>query len=352
MSKPRVIIADLDMNYVIPLQARFIEEYTYNISLEIITDQSYFSELFSTPQKADVLIVSEKLFDESLLKHGIEHIYILTEQFLGDETSELGVERIFKYTSVKEIFNQIVSTCFRNMGVFFDESRETKVIAVGAAKGGVGKTTVAMGIAGYLAQNYKKVFYVNAAELQNFHVYLENGAPITDIQAYVKLGSADTSIYQELKYSVRKEQFYYLPPFRAPIFSIGLRFSVYETIIKAVRDSLEYDYVIVDIDSGLNDEMMSLVALADKVIVVTTQNKASVMATRRLSESIGEINAEKYLFVCNRYDNRRRNAIVENSEEVNFSVGSYIGCVEDNDVMTAVDFQRLEGIDKIAYHIM
>ena len=38
MIKPRVIIADLDVNYVMPLQSRFIEEYADEIELEIITD--------------------------------------------------------------------------------------------------------------------------------------------------------------------------------------------------------------------------------------------------------------------------------------------------------------------------
>lgn len=352
MSKPRVIIADPDVNYVMPLQSRFIEEYTYNIQLEVITDPDYFKQLFLIPQKADVLIVSEKFFDESLLKHGVEHIYVLTETFVGEETTDLTSERIFKYTSVKEIFNQIASRCFRDIGAMTEESRKTKVIVVCAAKGGQGKTTVAMGIAGYLSQNYKKVFYLNAAELQNFQSYMNNDAPMTDAQAYVQLANADASIYRELKYSVRKEQFYYLPAFRAPLFSLGLKFSIYKSLILAVRQSLEYDYIIVDADCGLNDDMMNLMAIADKVVVVTCQNLASVMAAQRLAESIGEITSERYVFVCNNYDNQKSNALVESSGALNFDVETYISHMEGHDAMRAADFSAISGIDKIAYYIM
>lgn len=352
MSKLRVIIADLDVNYVLPLESRFIEEYTYNIDLEIITDQNYFRELFLSPQKADVLVVSEKLFDAGLLKHGLEHIYVLTEKMAGDDTTDLEVNRIFKYTSVKEIFDRIASDCLRNMGSMLDESKETRVIAVCSGKGGLGKTTIAMGIAGYLAQNYKKVFYLNAAELQNFHAYMECAAPITDAQVYVKLANKDESAYHKLKEFINKEQFFYLPPFRASLFSLGLDFSIFKNLVMSARESLEYDYIIVDIDGGLNDDMMSLIAIADKVMVVTAQDRASMIATERFAESIGEVKSEKYLFVCNNFDNRKRNELARNGEALNFSAGAYISHVEGHDRMVATDFAAIDGIDKVVYHMI
>lgn len=50
MSKPRIIIADTDISYIIPLQQKFIEEYFEKIDLEIISDPSYY-ELFSHLRK-------------------------------------------------------------------------------------------------------------------------------------------------------------------------------------------------------------------------------------------------------------------------------------------------------------
>jgi hypothetical protein len=46
MKKPRIIIADEDYNYIIPLQLRFIEDMFEKIELEIITDPVYFASLF------------------------------------------------------------------------------------------------------------------------------------------------------------------------------------------------------------------------------------------------------------------------------------------------------------------
>ena len=81
MPKARVIVADTDINYIIPLQLKFAEEFFDAIELEIISDRSYFEELFASPQKADILVVSEELYDTSLQRHNISNIFLMTEQY-------------------------------------------------------------------------------------------------------------------------------------------------------------------------------------------------------------------------------------------------------------------------------
>jgi hypothetical protein len=76
--------------------------------LIVITDPAYFQTFFSTPQKAEILVVSEGLYDSSLKRHDIDHIFLLAEQPAGGTTEDLAVDKIYKYTSVKEIFNEIV----------------------------------------------------------------------------------------------------------------------------------------------------------------------------------------------------------------------------------------------------
>lgn len=155
MAKSRIIIADTDINYILPLQLKFAEDYFEQVDLEIITDRDYFAALFATPQKADILVVSETLYDVSLLRHDIGSIFLMTERFDSGKTAELRVNQIYKYTSIKEIFNEItgkspvVTAGGKGAG-------QTQVILVYSAGGGTGKTTVSMGIAAALTQNYKK----------------------------------------------------------------------------------------------------------------------------------------------------------------------------------------------------
>ena len=107
MAKPRIIIADTDINYIIPLQLNFVEDFFEKVDLEIITEPEYFESLFSTPQKADILIVSDELYSQDMQRHNISHIFVMDEQYEEDQTADLNINHIFKYTSIKEIFNEI-----------------------------------------------------------------------------------------------------------------------------------------------------------------------------------------------------------------------------------------------------
>ena len=80
MSRPRIIIADTDVNYIQSLQLKFIEEFFEKIDLEIITEREYFDELFSVPQKAEILVVSEDLYESSLQRHNISKVFLMVEQ--------------------------------------------------------------------------------------------------------------------------------------------------------------------------------------------------------------------------------------------------------------------------------
>ena len=96
MAKPRIIIADTDINYIIPLQLKFVEDFFEKVDIEIITDPAYFDTVFSTPQRADILIVSEELYSQAMQRHNISHIFVMNEQYEEDQTADLNVNHIFK----------------------------------------------------------------------------------------------------------------------------------------------------------------------------------------------------------------------------------------------------------------
>lgn len=95
MAKPRIIIADTDISYVIPLQLKVVEDFFEKVDLEIITDKEYFETLFSTPQRVDILIVSEDLYSQAMQRHNIAHTFVMNEQYEEEQTADLNVNHIF-----------------------------------------------------------------------------------------------------------------------------------------------------------------------------------------------------------------------------------------------------------------
>lgn len=352
MAKPRIIIADTDISYIIPLQLKFVEEFFEKVEIEIITDKGYYNQLFSTPQKADILIVSEELYDVSLQRHNIGNIFLMTEQYEDDQTGDLNVNRIFKYTSIKEILNEITSKSAETLKISSGSKKETQIVLVYSACGGVGKTTVALGISACLTKNYKRVLYINAGHLQSFQRILDNKSPITASEVYAKLSNLSENSYDDVKHVIRQELFSYLPPFKAALMSLGLKYSVYEQIAVGAKKSADYDYIIIDADPSFDEEEARLIDIADKVVLVTRQNETSVFATNVLVSNINGAGSEKYVFVCNNFNKERDNALISPSMAMKFTVSDYVEHFPHYDNLKLSDLSKESSIQRIAFLVI
>lgn len=352
MAKPRIIIADTDPNYIIPLQLKFVQDFFEEVDLEIITDEVFFDTLFAAPQRADILIISEDLYSTAIRRHNIPHIFLMTEQYEEDSTADLNINRIFKYTSIKEIFNEITG---KSADVFkFNKkvAQETQIVLVYSASGGTGKTTVAMGVSASLTKNYKRVLYINAARLQVFQHILDNSSAITTSDVYAKLATPTEGIYHEIKHVIRKEIFSYLPPFKAALMSLGLQYSVFEKLIISAKKSGDYDYIVVDADTTFDEDKAELLNLADKVLIVTEQNLAAVLGTNTLVSNVNGMSGDKYIFVCNNFQKENSNALVSPSISLKFTVSDYVDHFHYYEQMSLDDFSKESSIQRIAFLII
>lgn len=352
MAKPRIIIADTDISYIIPIQLKFVEDFFEKVDIEIITDKEYYERLFSTPQKADIVIVSEDLYDISLQRHNIGNLFLMTEQYEDDQTGDLNVNRIFKYTSIKEILNEITVKSAGVLKIEKNRKQETQVVLFYSASGGTGKTTVAMGVSASLTKNYKRVLYINAARLQVFQQMLNNYSSITDAGVYAKLASATDEIYLDIKHVIRKELFSYIPPFKAALMSLGINYSVYEKIIISAKRSGDYDFIIVDSDVTFDEDKAKLLNIADKVIIIVKQTLASILATNILVSNINGSSTDKYVFICNDFDKEKDNALISPNVALKFSVSDYIEHFNHYDSMQPDDLSKESGIQKTAFLII
>lgn len=331
---------------------KFIEDFFEKIDLEIISDRDYFDRLFSTPQKAEILIVSEDLYDLSLQKHNIGNVFLMTEQYEEEQTADLNLTRIFKYTSIKEIFNEIQGKSASTLNVESNTKQEPQIIVVTSAAGGVGKKTVAMGISACLAKQYKKVLYINASRLQNFQYLLDNNTTISSPDVYSKLISSSATVYNDIKHVIRKEMFNYLPAFKTSLMSVGIDYSVYEKIALAAKRSGDFDFIIIDAESTFDEYKTKLIDIADKVIIVTNQTFNSVQATNCLITNINGINAEKYIFICNSFNKESYNALIMPELKLKFSVNEYIENYNYYEQMKIKDFVKQQSIQRVSFLII
>ncbi len=346
MNKPVVVLADLDANYLIPLEDKLTEELYDQIDLEIITNKVYFEEYFFSPKKIDTLIVSSELFSYDLLRHNVSDFFVLTEDS-ADVGSSDNITRIFKYSSTKEIFNQIVYKNKEILNVQFS-NKETQVITVISGIGGSGKTTVSMALCDSIARNHKRVLFISTDIMQGFSCYLQNQSELSNDIARA-FRSADDNLYKNILPFLRHEKFTYLPPFARSIQSLGLKSEIYNRIVLAAKATKEYDYIVIDTDLNLDEAKADLIQKSDKTIIVVLQDSVATKKTDFLVKNIDCRNAEKFIFVCNKFRRDADNEYINSTVGQQFMIAEYIEELQGYKAYSLESYTELVGIKNLAY---
>lgn len=350
MEKLRVILADEDYNYLAPLELKFIEELGNNIELEVITEKDYFGVFFSMPQTMDILVVSERLYFPDIQKHNIVSTFILMEEMDDEKSQRSGITEIFKYSSTKEIYNHIraMSPFLRNLQ---EQKGGTKVILVYSPVGGSGKTTLALGMAAYYARNYKKVLYIDAEIMNTFQQYLDT--PVwMPTAAYGEFLSKSRDVYGQIKKYIQTEVFDYLPPFSSALSLLDMDYSFYGNVIQSAKEAGEYDLIIVDTDTVFDAHKAALISQADKVLLVVTQEKTAVYTMNILMKNMSHSDSDKYICLCNDYDEKKSNALVSGEITKSFIVADYVRHFEEEATLSPVEIAKKTDIQKAALLIV
>ncbi len=134
--------------------------------------------------------------------------------------------------------------------------------------------------------------------------------------------------------------------------SLGLNYSVYEKIISSAKKSGEYDFIVVDADVTFDEDKAALLNIADKVIVITQQSMASVLATNILVSNINGVNSDKYVFVCCDFDKEKDNALISPKVSLRFSVSDYIDHFAHYENMKPEDLSKENSIQKADFLVL
>ncbi len=351
MGKPVVILADTDERYLSPLELKFLEELEDTIELELITDEYFYDEYFSQPQNVDILVVSQELYTSDIQKQNIDNIFVLTEQPDSGGTEDLAITCIYKYTSIKEIYNQIIAASSGTIKAQTDQNKETMVVLVYSASGGTGKTTLAMGISACLAQSFKKVLYVNAERINTFGSLINNRADMSS-SVYSELTTGGPDIFQRIRHVIRNEKFDYLPPLGGALSSLNISFSIYDEIIQSAKLTKEYDVIVVDTDTVFDEDKANLITKANKVLMVLEQSKQSVYAMNTLMKNMSCNDSEKYYFICNNFDETKNNALIDSEEKPRFITNEYVRRIDDIDSLKLSDLCKKPDMQKVAFIVV
>lgn len=355
MSKPLLVVAISDENYLFPLEIGLAERLYEAVDIEVISDPAYYEEFFTAPRNIDLLIVDEKFYNEELKRHNIKKTVLLSEDIDesndGNDTQVLDdqqVIRVFKYLNLKVLMSSIIPGEWEGIK---KSAGTTQVVVVVSAEGGVGCTTVALGICADLKQSLKRVLYVNVKAFQDFHYYLQNKSPLS-IQGCAKLRNPTPKVYMDMKAEIRQEFFSYLPPLSSARYSLGIAEKAYQSFIHAAQKSGEYDVVVVDIGNELTNDSLPILDMATKVLIITTQDETAAFKLSVMLHSVSCSDKDKFMFVCNKYNGGRENAFTSNEYSNVAKITEYVNCYDSKELADIRSLAKVDGLQKVAYTLM
>lgn len=213
----------------------------------------------------------------------------LVKPFTGDELLQ-AVKQVYANEQKRRNVSQILKT--PELG---------KVMTVFSTKGGIGKTTIATNLAVALAAKTGARVGIIDADLQFGDVSLFlNLLPQTTIADLVRdIDSLDSSLLDSYLTPYSENVKVLSAPFR-PEQAETITGSHLADIIKIMRTM--FQYVIVDTAPAFNDTMLTVLDVADKVIVVSSMDLPTIKNVRLCLEIMESLNytTEKVKVVLNR----------------------------------------------------
>lgn len=174
-----------------------------------------------------------------------------------------------------------------------------ELIAVVSGKGGTGKTAFCAGVACALAQDGNEVLCVDChTGLRNLDIAL--GISDLDALSFADVISGNYGLNQSLQHP----EFETLRFLTAPthfVWSPEKETAFEKMLIKAKK---KYQYVILDVPSGLGYEFCMAAQCADQIVLVSGFDPASVRNSARMSEELEKMKKYAVRLVINRVDEK------------------------------------------------
>lgn len=347
MANIKIILADTDDKYLMPLERKFIDGLEDKADLIVITDPVYLKEYFSAPQKLDILIINEELYDTDLERHNIANVFILMEQeLINNIAGDTDTNRIYKYTSVKEIYSEIIGKSSAR-SESLNSTEETKILLAYSPIGGIGKTSVSAALCESLVRYQKRVLFVGIDSLQTFGSVIPQ-LPVMESGIEKLMLEKSEYIYETLKSKIINRTFDVLPPFWLSLPSLNIKVEDYINLLNCIKAAKDYDYIVIDGTSDFTEDISRLMGVSNHTIILAGQDRNAAHKLDCLLRNIDCSDNERFVFVCNKYSQNQEN-FLDNGYLVNYCrISEYIDYWPDSSNSEAGFLTNNRNIQKLA----
>lgn len=214
---------------------------------------------------------------------------------------------VMKYQRISKIYKEFIREYADKAGYSadFDNSQNTKILAVFSPIGGSGKTTISLAIAGRLAGMGKTVLFISAEQLGSsayVNARQEDGITTLVDSAAGGHGGFELKVKGIMKQGMNG--MYYIEGFDRIVDYEAVAGNEMSDVLNKIKRCGICDTIVVDMESNLDAIGKAVFSLADRIIVVEKtgelpSTKMNLFANQAI---VGEYR-EKMMRICNFAEN-------------------------------------------------
>lgn len=317
MTTLHLVIGDPEEDYVEALVNYLSSEYSFSFKISYFTEEKYlFSYLSGLNGKVDILLISPIFYNENLPWDKVKTVILLTDGYLMQKFKNCYV--VNKYQRGDNLAARILSIYSEanpdEVNVI-KEQKTTKIIGVYSPIGGIGKTSIAIGLSMICAEKGLSVFYLNFEDFQSTPIFFDciSEENISHILFFLKAGNKNLGLKIE-GVKIKDSQLnisYFAPP--ESLFEFDeITPEEFRCLIHQMKQLALYDVIFVDMAVGLNTRNQVLFEICNEVLLIVGYDeisKVKIMSFRKELELLlkrrGLNLDEKLIPVLNKYNPHR-----------------------------------------------
>ncbi|MGG7179422.1 AAA family ATPase [Clostridium paraputrificum] len=331
-----LVIYDDDYMYVEEVIKFFNKNYSSYFKVIGVTSKKELEKLIFSGRTIDILLLNEDLLRSTKEINMIKLVILLSE---NDRNNDIDNRVIFKYQNGHALFNctKKIYTSINTDENFNDNSMNTKVVSFFSPIGGVGKTTLSILFSNRLTKEGRKVLYLTLEQISGLGAYFDVSDRNNTIADLFYKASEGIEIKElDLKKVIKRDKstnVYYINPVNSTLDFEELTGNNLKYILDSIKKSMNFDYIVIDSGSRLDNSISRLQEYADKSVgIVDTTNLSMIKMSKMLDEFI---NIDNILILINKYrlnHDQGINTDYKNLDDNIYSYISYDSCLENNNI--------------------
>lgn len=329
MAKFNVVIADCDEGYADAL-SKYLSSWRENDFNVISFTKEELLRKYLDSEIADVLLISPQLMAENLNLSHVQVTIINTPDRIPE--SLMGYPNINKYQPGDILARELIRIFSENSNdeIIIKNNRSGSVITgVYSPIGGIGKTTVSVGLAMQYALKGEKTLFISLEELASYTSLLNCNSSnnFSDLLYFMKQKNKNLMLKIEgLKNCDSHSGLYYFSPSSCYKDMQEVTSDEWLELIGYIKNNSAYDRIILDFDSTLNNKNMELFNMCNEVILLINGDNMSQSKINQMYNSLEKVGKKDLHSKVNILFNKsnHRNEITEDSSIRGKKVMDYI----------------------------